>query len=349
MEGFSERSDAPRPRLEDIGRAAGVSKATVSYALNGGGAIAPETRERVLEVAAQLGYRPRGRGVEPLRRGTLGAILSPTRHEGETPNYYVAELLQGAAAEARRAGFELQVAMWDGSLPEMAHARNLGGLLFLGGLFPADVLRTLDRPIVLVGTFFPQLACDAVMADNHRAAYLATRHLLAAGRTRVGLVNGPLHATTSDSKWLGYRDALREAGRDVDPTLVAAADFLPAQGYAAARRLLEAADPPDALFVGDDAIALGVLQAAADQGRRVPDDLAVVGHGDSPMAPMLRPELSSVRVFQRRMARLATQRLLTRIRGGAESHVRMLLEPELIVRGSSDPTQAPLAATAGQR
>ncbi len=348
MRDFSERSEEPtlRPRLADIARAAGLSKATVSYALSGGGGIAPDTRERVLEVAAQLGYRPRNRGHEAGRRGTLGAILSPTRHEGETPNYYVAELMQGAAAEARRAGFELQVAMWDGSLPEMVRARHIQGLLFLGGLFSPEVLRTLDKPMVLVGTFFPQLACDAVMADSHSAAYLATLHLLDAGRGRVGLVNGPPHTTTSDGKWLGYRDALGEAGVDLDPALIAVADFLPAEGYEAGRRLLAAAEPPDALFVADDAIALGVLQAAADLGLRVPDDLAVVGYGDSPMATMLRPELSSIRVFQRRMAQTATQRLLTRLRGGADSHVRMLLEPELIVRGSSDPAQAPTAATA---
>lgn len=340
MQKFSEHSER-RPRLEDVAGAAGVSKATVSYALNGGGGIAPETRERVLEVAAQLGYQPRRRRSVTPRGGTLGAILSPTRAEGETPNYYVAELLEGAEAGARRAGLELQVAMWNGSLPEMARSRHIQGLLFLGGAFPPDVLCTLDKPIVLVGTFFPQLACDVAMADNERAAYLATRHLIRAGGRRVGLVNGPAHAATSDSKWLGYRAALREAGREVDPALVAAADFLPTQGYDAGRRLLEAAVAPDALFVGDDAIALGVLQAAADLGLRVPDDLAVVGFGDSPMARMLRPELSSIRVFQHRMGRTATQRLLTRLRGGAESPVRMLLEPELVVRGSSDPAQAP--------
>ncbi|MGH7912646.1 MAG: substrate-binding domain-containing protein [Candidatus Dormibacteraceae bacterium] len=247
------------------------------------------------------------------RGGTLGAILSPTRHEGETPNYYVAELMQGVAAETKRAGFELQVAMWDGALPEMAHARNLRGLLFLGGNFAPEVLRTLRRPIVLVGTFFPQVACDAILADNHRGAYLATRHLLELGCRRLGLVNGPGHATTSDSKWLGYRDALHEWGQEVDPAIVAAADFLPAEGYDAARALLGGPQRPDGLFVADDAIALGVLQAASDLGLRVPRDLAVVGYGDSPMAAMLRPPLTSVRVFQRRMARLATHRLLERL------------------------------------
>lgn len=345
MSEFSERSSR-RPRLEDVGRAAGVSKTTVSYALNGGGGIAPETRERVLQVAAELGYRHRHRGAPPVPGGTLGAILSPTRAEGETPNYYVAELLEGAEASARRAGFELQVAMWSGSLPEMAHSRNIQGLLFLGGRFPPQILRTLHKPTVIAGTFFPQLACDAVMADNRRAAYLATHHLLATGRSRIGLVNGPAHAATSDSKWLGYRDALRDAELDVNPSWVETADFLPTQGYEATRRLLEADDPPDALFVADDAIAVGVLEAAADLGLRVPEDLAVVGHGDSPMARMLRPELSSVRVFQRRMGGTATQRLLTLLRGGAESSVRMLLEPELVVRGSSAPAGEPAVAAA---
>jgi LacI family transcriptional regulator len=327
-----------RPRLDDVARAAGVSRTAVSYVLNGRGGVGEETRRHVLDVAGRLGYRHARRqpGTAAPATGTLGAALSPTRHEGETPNYYVAELLAGVEMEARAQGYGVSVAMWEDQRPSALPVRNVDGTLFLGGAFDPAALRALEVPWMLVGTSFSQLRGDAVLADNRRGAYLATWHLLDEGCRRLAFVNGPRTAPTSDSKWLGVRDALFETGVEADvPTHQV--DFSPEAGEVAARELLDvpAASRPDGIVVADDAIAVGVLHAAAALGVDVPGELAVVGFGDSPVGAMLRPALSSVRVFQQQMGRLGVRRLIERLEGRAEGDVRILVNPELVPRDSS--------------
>lgn len=319
-----------------MAREAGVSRAAASYVMNGRGGVSEETRARVLDAARRIGYqasRP-ARQMATGRAGAIGVALSPTRREGETPNYYVAELLAGVEEEARRAGYQVQVAMWTGEPLDMVREGSVEGLLFLGGAFPPDELGALALPWVLVGTSFPQLACDAVLADNRRGTYLATSHLLDAGCRRLALINGPSSAPTSDSKWLGFRDALRERNLPVDSFPVAEADFSPESGHDTAYPLLAGAEPPDGVAAGDDVIAIGVLHAAGELGIQVPGQLTVVGFGDSPTASLLRPALSSVRVFQRQMGSLGVRRLLSRL-SGEEGFVQMLVEPQLVIRDSS--------------
>lgn len=286
--------------------------------------------------AAHLGYSAHraARQVATGQAATVGAVLSPTRHEGETPNYYVAELLAGVEDEARRRQLGVRVEMWDGSVPPMANDRSVDGLLYLGGAFDPATLARVELPAVLVGTSFSEVEIDAVLADNRRGTHLATSHLLAAGRQRPALLNGPHHAPTSDSKWLGFRDALKHRGLLPDGFEVVFADFTTEAGYEVARQLL-AASAPDGLVVGDDAIAAGALHAAQDLGIEVPAQLAIVGYGDSELGRMLRPALSSVRVFQRRMGCLAVSRLADRLRGRADGCIRILVGPELVVRESS--------------
>ncbi|MFZ0217850.1 MAG: LacI family DNA-binding transcriptional regulator [Candidatus Dormiibacterota bacterium] len=330
---------ALRARLEDVAREARVSKAAASYVLNGRPGVSDGTRDRVLEVASRLGYHHRRAPRGPLPgavAGTLGAALSPTRHEGETPNYYVAELLAGVEREARRNRYHVNVEMWtaghDAEVPE-----GIDGMLFLGGAFDPAALARIRIPALLVGTSFPQVSLDAVLADNRLGAYLATAHLLDGGRRRIALLNGPPHATTTNSKQAGFQDALWERELPSGSALAVRVEFTVGAGEAGARALLTGPKVPDAIVTGDDVIAIGVLNAAADLGIRVPDDLAIVGFGDSPTGALLRPALSSVHVFQQEMGRLGVRRLLDRLRESSESTpcVRSLVSPELVVRESS--------------
>jgi DNA-binding LacI/PurR family transcriptional regulator len=317
---------------------AGVSKSSVSYALNGNGRVAADTRERVQEAARQLGYQARrpaaGKAITEI--GTIGAILSPTRHEGETPNYFVAELLAGVEREARLRNIGVRVSMWVGRLPAMATDGTVDGLLYLGGAFDPAVLRSLVRPAVVVGTSFSQLDGDAVLADNRRGMYLATSHLLASGCRQIALLNGPRWAPTSDSKWLGFRDALQEQGFDPDGLPVTWGDFSLEAGYQMARNLLGQNPKVDGIVAGDDPIAIGALHAAQDLRIGIPGQLRITGYGDSPTGRLLRPQLSTVRVFQQEMGTLAVRRLLERLEGGFTGSVRILVNPELVIRDSSD-------------
>jgi len=187
----------------------------------------------------------------------------------------------------------------------------------------------------MVGTALPRSLLDAVVADNREGAHLAVCHLLDIGRTRVALINGPARTLTSDEKLSGYLQAHREHGLEPDPALRAAGDFTIGSGYDLTKELFSGRDRPDALFVADDPMAIGALQALGDLGISVPDVVAIVGYGDSPLGTSVRPALSTIRVFQKRMGVLATRRLIERLRGDAEEQIRLLVTPSLVVRGSS--------------
>lgn len=328
--------DTAKPTLDDLARAAGISRTAASYALNGQPGVSDQTRRHVVEVAGRIGYRHQARARQA-RAGTLGAALSPTRHRGETPNYYVAELLAGAEGEARSQRFQVNVEVWTAergaAVPE-----GIDGMLFLGGAFDPDVIAQVGVPSVLVGTSFPQLRIDAVLADNRQGVYLATAHLLDQGCERVALLNGPARAGTTNSKLIGYQDALQERGREPHRSDVTQAEFAVEAGEEAARTLLRRKDRPDGIVAGDDVIAIGALHAAAELGLRVPEDVAIVGFGDSPTSALLRPPLSSIDVFLQQMGQIAVRRLLDRLSapGTEQPYVRSLVSPRLVVRGSSE-------------
>ena len=330
--------DSAKPTLDDLARAAGISRTAASYALNHRPGVSDETRRHVLDVAGRIGYRHQGRSrrARPRLAGTLGAALSPTRHRGETPNYYVAELLAGAEGEAHRQRFQVNVEMWAPERgPEIPEGTD--GMLFLGGAFDPDAIARVDVHAIVVGTSFPQLQIDAVLADNRQGVYLAASHLLDQGCRRVALLNGPASAATTNSKLIGYQDALQERGLEQDPSDVALAEFSVEAGEEAARALLRRRRRPDGIVAGDDVIAIGALHAAADLGIAVPEDVAIVGFGNSPTSSLLRPPLSSIDVFLQQMGQIAVRRLIDRLAAPDtdQPYVRSLVSPRLVVRGSS--------------
>lgn len=332
---LNETPDAQHARLADVALAAGVSKATASYVMNGRPGISERTRERVLAAAAELGYRP-ARRPTPVVTGQIGVILSATLSTPDGhPNYYVAELLAGVESEVATQGFRLQATVWSGELPPMVRDRDVAGVLFLGGSFPVEVARQCELPAVLVGTSFPQWPYDSVLADNRQGAYLAVGHLIARGRRRVALLNGPETTRTSESKLLGYRDALEEHHLAIDPVLVGAGDFSPESGSREMARLLGARGDIEAIFVADDPMAIGVLRAIEASGRTVPADIAVMGYGDSPMGAVVTPALSTVRVFQRQLGTMGARRLLNRLNEEDHAPVQTLISPELVLRGTT--------------
>ena len=331
-------SDGPPPArsrpatVEQVARAAQVSKATASVALRGGPGVSPETAERVRRAAKDLGYvRPQGGAG---RRVKVGAVLATAPDPSGESQYYALELLTGAQDEFAREfdSVELQVVS-ESNVVGRQVATELSGVLFLGGLFDPELISRITVPSVLVGTSFPQWPFDAVLADNSRGAYLATSALLTMGCKSVALLNGPSTTRTSELKEFGYRESLAE--ESIGSTLIESGDFGAESGYLLAKRLLARAPEVDGIVVADDPMAVGVLNYLHDAGRRVPEDVAVIGFGDSPAASMARPALSSVRVFQREMGALGARILARRVLGDAGPYTRTLVDPELVVHRSS--------------
>jgi len=327
------------PNLASIAAATGVSVATVSYALSGSGRVAPQTRERIRKVAEEWAYQ------QPRRRKTRSGIdtraivvvLSANDYEDRTPNYYVGDLLAGVESAASPLGAEIMIGFWHEQRPRVLSSKDAAGVLYLGADFDMAELRSVPLPGVLVGSYLPGCPLPSVLADNRQGVYLSTKALIDSGCRRIALASGLMSAPTSGDKYLGFLDALREAGLAPDPDHIVDVEFSVAGGIEAGERLFSSTAAIDGIVAGDDPIALGLLQVARKRGIDIPSDISVIGYGDSPMAESSDPPLSTVQVDRRAMAALAVEMLTDIGEPSYGSTPRTLLPPSVVFRGTTHP------------
>ncbi|MBE3575894.1 MAG: LacI family DNA-binding transcriptional regulator [Firmicutes bacterium] len=330
--------------IYDVARQAGVSVATVSRVLNGEAHVAPETRQKVLHVVQQLGYRRNGLARGLATRATrLLAFLVP-----DISNPYFPEVARGVEDAANAAGYHVILCNTDDRARkeqeylEALLDRRIDGAVIIpvaeGSRVP-KLLKGTGLPAVLLDRDIdPEL--DTVMADNVAGARQAMRHLLGLGHRRIAAITGPTRSSTARERLEGYRQALAEHEIPFDPDLVVEGDFRRPSGYQGMLRLLDLPQPPTAVFAANDMMALGALHAAEERGVRVPEDLAVVGFDDIALAEATRPKLTTVAQPKYEMGRLGVELLLQRIpeggrRGQGRRPQRLVLESRLVVRQSS--------------
>ncbi|GHD69161.1 LacI family DNA-binding transcriptional regulator [Jeongeupia chitinilytica] len=266
--------------IRELAAAAGVSVGTASRALKHQQGLSAETRDRVLQLAAELGYDTGRLKQEPVRRIL---VLLHSQHPADSPFY--AALLDGARDRCAKDGVEMQVRSLGPGRPVRRQVLECEpDALLCVGFFEPELIHAIARlgkPLALADLWAPGLA--AVNPDNRQGAYLATQHLLANGRKRIAFLSGPLAHYSIRLRERGYRQALFDAGRLADPSLEAliAPGLDVATGAAQAmRELLALPVPPDAVFAYNDTAALVALQVCRDTGLRVPDDIAVAGFDD---------------------------------------------------------------------
>lgn len=328
----------------DIARAAGVSHQTVSRVINGKPHVSKATRERVLSTIEELGGYTPSHTARALGGGTARTLTVLTV---DTALYGCAAALRGIEEAARAAGFTVAISMLE---PEAARTvldieARLGNprtpaivIAFeAAGVRALDALTT-DVPVVGM-IERPEAAAQAahparVWIDDRAAAARATRHLLGMGHDTVHYLALPSSTAQLGQRGEGWRDALREAGRPLpDPV---GCEWTPRGGYVAARQLLT--DPSvTAVLCGNDDIALGVLRAARELGRAVPDSLSVVGFDDAPHSAYIAPTLTTVRMDFEGLGRAAFGRLHALLEPDTAPAAALWDEPELIVRESTGP------------
>ncbi len=325
-------------KISDVARAAGVSSATVSRVLNGSTSVSEDRAARVRAVAAELGYQPFGpaRALRRQRTNVWAAIVA------DIENPFFTSMVRGIEDVARDAGYRLVLCNSDGDLDkeagyiDVAIAERMAGVVIAVASDERSDLRPLfDQrlPVVAVDRRPRRGAdrLDSVLVDNRRGADAATEHLLATGARRIACITGPAEVSTADERLAGYRDALARHGRKAPAALVRRADYKQAGGHRAARSLLASANPPDALFVANNLMTLGALQAIDEAGLSVPDDVAIVGFDDAPWTTLMRPQLSVVAQPTREIGRQAAELLVT-----PADHARhLVLAPTLVVRQSA--------------
>ncbi|WP_188190227.1 GH1 family beta-glucosidase [Nonomuraea sp. SYSU D8015] len=326
-----------RPTLETVAARARVSRATVSRVVNGEASVSPEAREAVLRAVRELGYVPNAaaRSLVTRRTNTVALVLSAPRQGGDQ---LTAAVVQYAASMLEGAGKQITLMLADTAESHRRIVQHLeagfaDGVVLLppdrGDALTERLART-GVPVVLLGKPAIASLVPYVDVDNTGGAYAATQHLLGSGRRRIGMICGPMDLVATQDRLAGHRSAL--AGAGLHP-LVAPAELTRASGAAAARQLLGDDPALDAIFAATDQLAIGALQAAREAGRRVPEDLAVVGFDDIDAASATTPALTTVRVPVADQALAVARLLLSRLEGRHTESV--VLPTRLVVRESS--------------
>jgi len=332
------KAAGPRPvTIRDVARAASVSVASASRALNALDNVTPATRERVLAAAQSLRYLPHtaARALSTRRSDTIGVML-PDLH-GE----FFSEVIRGADLAARKLGLHLLVSTSHGDAREAAASMRamrgrVDGLLLMSPHVDEHLLDDNladDLPTVLINTRIEGRAHAAFCIDNHAGAVAVVTHLAQGGR-EVAHIAGPADNLESQERRRGYRDALGGV-----EGLVLEGDFSEQSGHRAGVRLARMDRRPGAVFAANDMMAVGCLLALAERGVDAPRDIAVAGFDDIPVARLIRPSLTTVRTNIAELSRRALERLAIAIANPQQKQTSVeTVRPQLVLRESSGPT-----------
>jgi LacI family transcriptional regulator len=336
-----------RVTSHDVAKAAGVSRTTVSLVLNGvqGIKIRPETRQRVIEVADQMGYVPNA------RRASFGQPACPNYRPLSLPlitSHFLRCLyhpdFRGLLDVVHQYNMRLMI-VHRARAPEeiyleMARAKRIDGILLSGPRLDDEALRLLEKegfPTVLIGQL-PGSGFCFVDVDNCAAAEMAVAHLIQLRHTRIACItNANLSYTAAVDRLRGYQNALASAGLPFDPSLVRYGDFTVDSGYCQMKDLLDGGVHFTAAFVASD--TLGGRQAAlVECNLRVPQDVALVGFDDLPFAQYLSPSLTTVHLPAVELARQACDLLICQLQGEQTCRQQIILDSQLIIRQSCGAT-----------
>lgn len=330
---------AANATIKHVAREAGVSVATVSRVMNESSLVADHTRLQVLEVATRLGYVPHSgaRSLITNRTSTIGVLLPDLYGE------FFSEVIRGIDQTARRHGYHVLVSSSHADQRDIeAILRSMRGrvdglILMVPEIRVSAAVALLpeDFPLVMVNCSDESGQHDAITVANYDGAYAMTQHLLAQGHRRIAMITGTPRNLDAAERLRGYRSALKDAGIVPDETLELSGDFSETSGFHAAVELARRSSRPSAVFAANDAMAIGALSAFRDAGMEVPNDIAVVGFDDIPMARFVEPPLSSVHVDISALGACAALRLLDAMRQ-PEAHVvrREIMPTTLVVRRS---------------
>ncbi len=333
-----------RPTLEQVATLAGVGRGTASRVINGGARVSEHARKAVEDAVEQLGYVPNAaaRALVKRRTDTVALVIAEPEDRvfGEP---FFAGVVRGVGTALGAADRQLvlvlaQASQRRGGLDRYLTRQHVDGVLLLS-LHDDDELpdriRAHGVPVVVGGRTHAGPADGFVDVDNVQGAALAVAHLVERGRSRIATIAGPVDMIAGSARQEGYAAGLAAAGRELDERLVERGDFGQRSGAVAMRALLDRAPDLDAVFCANDLMAAGALQALREAGRRVPEDVAVVGFDDAPIAQSTQPPLTTVHQSPEEMGREMVALLLEAMADPERAQPGRMLSTRLVVRDSS--------------
>jgi DNA-binding LacI/PurR family transcriptional regulator len=330
---------------QDVANHAGVSRTTVSLVLNNvqGINISQETRQKVKDSAAALGYVPdaSAQALASRRTQVIGLVMTRTPHHIAT-DAFLPQIISGLLGVVKQNNLRLLIELvedehQDQAYQQLARAKQIDGMILATPRIDDTALRNLEEvgiPTVMMGELVDS-RLYSVDVDNHAAAEKAVRYLLELGHRQIACItNAPASYTAVPDRIRGYKDALLSAGIEPDESLLRYGDFDPKSGYNRMKSLLACGRNFTAAFVTSDNVAIGAKSAIREAGLRVPDDISMMGFDDIPWAQYSDPPLTTIRVPAQDLARQACLKLLEILKGTNTTEKKLVLETELVVRKS---------------
>ncbi|BCV22311.1 LacI family DNA-binding transcriptional regulator [Moorella sp. Hama-1] len=325
--------------IKEVAERAGVSPSTVSRALSGRVIVSPETREKVLQAVRELNYQPNAlaKGLKEGRTKTIGLIIPNVR------NLVFPAAIKGITDVAKKHGYTVILCNTDEDIEtEKAYVDNLRKRLVDGLIFSTATaasthileLKEQGFPVVLMIRHMEDQV-DAVIVDNYRGGYEATKFLIQRGYRRIALINGTMELDLYRQRFAGYQAALSETGLTYNEDLVVHGTKDWEDGYRAILTILERGQQPDAVFAASDPKALGAIKALKEKGLRVPQDIAVMGYDNLDMSELMDPPLTTMAQPFYEVGQRAVERLIRLINSKRKSRPTVeRLPSQLLVRAS---------------
>ena len=327
--------------IKDIARKAGVAPSVVSRALNNKYGVKDSTKNLILKLAEEMNYFPNtaARSLVTRKTETIGIMMA------DISEPYYSQLIKGMEYVANQRGYTLLFSNSYESvehsrvLQKMINAQRVDGVIIVGSNiqeknFSLDLLEQ-KIPFVLVERNFSDPRVNCIWVDNTAGAYQATKYLVEKGHRKIAHITGNLYYQVALDRLDGYKKALQEAKIDYSEELVISGSFVWQSGYEKMKDILRLHPQCTAVFVANDVMAYGALQAIAEAGLAVPDDIGIIGFDDLEFSCLTNPPLTTIRQPRYQMGQKAMELLTDILRGEAENGVKIPLNPELIIRGSA--------------
>jgi LacI family transcriptional regulator len=329
------------PTIRDVARRAGVAPITVSRVINNAGYVGEETRIRVEQAIAELQYIPNtlSQSLRFKKTNIIALIVS------DITNPFWTTVTRGVEDATSEHGLSVILCNTDEKQDKLENYVNLllqrqtdGFLLVPIDSDPGVIerIKSRDVPVVVLDRSMPNVEVDVVRSDSEGGSYELVNYLISQGHRRIAILSGPEAIATSRQRVIGYEHALQANGLPIDENLMPYGEFKQEAGYNMVRQVMQTAEPPTAIYAGNNLIAVGVLKALHELGLRVPEDISVVTFDDLPFFVPPHPFLTLAAQSPYELGRQAAQKLIARLTGKGSNHYQETVLPvEIIIRQST--------------
>jgi len=334
-----------KPTIKDVAKKAGLSVSTVSLVLNNKGYVSEEKRRKVLNIIKDLDYHPQrsARGLASKLSGNIGFILTEDHFTHSEPFY--TRIFLGTEIEARHHNYYVLLTTVSKNVKETTEVprflleHNVDGVIIAGKIGSSwiDYIRERNLPLVLIDYEKNEKNISTVLIDNFNGAKKAVEHLIGGGHSKIGFIGGDIEHPSIAQRYSGFRQTINERNIPIEENWISISEpeTQSINGYKAAKKIFQNKNNiPTALFIANDAMALGCMRYLKEIGKRIPDDVAIVGFDNVEIGLLSEPRLTTINVHREEMGRIAVKRVVEMMKSKSALVTKTITPVELVVRES---------------